>query len=252
MAKKKKVIKNKKKPVKAKKSKQQKKALKKRLKTKAKLAEKPVQAMPTGRQAILPLPFPIVDPEKLLKKLMEKASERGFVTEAEILHALPNFEDDISALENVMTALEKRGIEIVDQEVASVWEQNKAPVVDDTKPAAKGAAPRRATRAKAARPAKTPAKKLSAKDKIVAAKNEIFLGEVEDYFAKIGVIALTLKSPIAVGNGLRVRGHTTDLKQKVDSMQIEHQAIQSAVKGDSVGIKVTDRCRKGDKVFRVL
>lgn len=63
----------------------------------------------------------------VLKKLVEIASERGFVTEAELMHALPNFEDDVVALERVMDELEKRGIEIVDQEVASVWEQNKKP-----------------------------------------------------------------------------------------------------------------------------
>ncbi len=62
---------------------------------------------------------------KFLKKLMEKGIERGFVTEAELLHALPQFEDDLQALEKVMDDLDKRGIEIVDQEVASVWEQNK-------------------------------------------------------------------------------------------------------------------------------
>jgi len=62
---------------------------------------------------------------KVLKHLMEKAGERGFVTEAELLHALPHFEDDLAKLEQVMNELEKRGIEIVDQEVASVWEQNK-------------------------------------------------------------------------------------------------------------------------------
>ena len=65
------------------------------------------------------------DQEKLLAKLMEKAAERSFVTEAEILHAMPHFEDDITGLEKVMDALEKRGIEVVEQEVASVWEQNK-------------------------------------------------------------------------------------------------------------------------------
>ena len=81
----------------------------------------------------------MVDTEKLLKKLMEKASERGFVTEAEILHALPYFEENISELEKVMDALEKRGIEIVDQEVASVWEQNKpAPEADPNEKPGKG------------------------------------------------------------------------------------------------------------------
>ncbi len=81
-----------------------------------------------------------IDTEKLLQKLMFKASERGFVTEAEILHTLPNFEDDIPALEKVMDALEKRGIEVVDQEVASVWEQNKPAADQPEEPkGAKGA-----------------------------------------------------------------------------------------------------------------
>lgn len=65
--------------------------------------------------------------EQALKNLLSKGSGRGFVTEAEILHAIPNFENDIVSLEKVMDGLEKRGIEIVDQEVASVWEQGKKP-----------------------------------------------------------------------------------------------------------------------------
>jgi RNA polymerase primary sigma factor len=66
-----------------------------------------------------------VDTTKALAKLFEKGAERSFVTEAELLHAVPYFENDINALERVMDDLEKRGIEIVDQEVASIWEQNK-------------------------------------------------------------------------------------------------------------------------------
>ncbi len=109
------------------------KKAKKALKKVAKKALKPgVQAMPAGRQAVLPKSA--VDTEKLLKQLMEKAAERNFVTEAEILHALPHFEDDISSLEKIMDALDKRGIEVVDQEVASVWEQNKPKTPSEEKP----------------------------------------------------------------------------------------------------------------------
>ena len=83
------------------------------------------------------VPAPEITPEqsaKLLAELMEKGAERGFATEAELLHAMPNFEDDLGAMEKVMEDLEKRGIEIVDQEVASVWEQNKPPEPKEEKP----------------------------------------------------------------------------------------------------------------------
>lgn len=88
---------------------------------------KRLKAKAAKQSAVLPVAA-AVDTEKLLKRLMEKAAERGFATEAEILQAVPHFEDNIPELEAVMDALEKRGIEIVDQEVASVWEQNKPPV----------------------------------------------------------------------------------------------------------------------------
>lgn len=107
-----------------------KKAFKKRVSQKkkvVKLAKKKFVRIKAGlKQAVLPFPSqPVITDPKLLEKLMEKAAERGFATEAEIIHALPQFEDDIFQLEQVMAALEKRGIEIIDQEEASVWEQNK-------------------------------------------------------------------------------------------------------------------------------
>jgi len=79
----------------------------------------------------------------------------------------------------------------------------------------------------------------------------VFLGEVEDYFSKVGVIALTLKRSLSVGDTMRVKGHTTDITQKVESMQIEHQIVQTASEKDAVGIKVVDRARKGDAVYKL-
>ena len=140
MAKKKQGKKFRKKAAKAAKRRLAKKSGKKRAKV-ALGKQKNRKALPAGRQAVLPLPASpavVLDTEKLLKKLMEKALERGFVTEAEILHTLPYFEDDIQGLEKVMDALEKRGIEIVEQEVASVWEQNKAPEVELNEKSGKG------------------------------------------------------------------------------------------------------------------
>ncbi len=73
-----------------------------------------------------------LDIERALESLLGKGRSRGFVTEAEILHTLPTIEDNLAGLEQVMSRLEERGIEIVDQEVASVWEQAKPK--DETAP----------------------------------------------------------------------------------------------------------------------
>ncbi len=81
---------------------------------------------------------------------------------------------------------------------------------------------------------------------------ETEIGVVSDYFAKIGVAGIEIESgELKVGDTIRVLGHTTDFTLKVESMQIEHETVESAGPGDSVGIKVSDRCRKGDKVFLV-
>ena len=80
---------------------------------------------------------------------------------------------------------------------------------------------------------------------------EKFLGKVEDYFGKTSVIALKVKEPLALGDVIHVLGHTTDYTQEVKSMQINHDPVKAAKKGDSIGIKASDKSRKGDNVYRV-
>lgn len=77
------------------------------------------------------------------------------------------------------------------------------------------------------------------------------IGQVTDYFAKIGVAGIDLTGSLRVGDTIRIRGHTTDVEQAVESMQIEHEQVEEAGPGDKVGIKVSDRCRNGDYVYRV-
>ena len=77
------------------------------------------------------------------------------------------------------------------------------------------------------------------------------IGRVEDYFAKVGVVSLRLGGPLEVGARIRIRGHTTDFSQQVESMQIEHEAVDGARSGAEVGIKVGERCRKGDHIFKL-
>jgi translation elongation factor EF-1alpha len=78
------------------------------------------------------------------------------------------------------------------------------------------------------------------------------IGRVRDYFARIGVIGIDLTGKLKVGDTIHVQGHTTDITQLVESMQIEHESVQEAGPGDSVGIKIPDRCRAGDRVYRVI
>jgi len=81
---------------------------------------------------------------------------------------------------------------------------------------------------------------------------EVLIGKVTDYFAKIGVAALEINNgELHLGDTIHFIGHTTDFEHKINSMQIEHQAVDSAKTGDGIGIKVKDRVRHGDKVYKV-
>ena len=77
------------------------------------------------------------------------------------------------------------------------------------------------------------------------------IGRVSDYFARIGVAGIDLTGKLRVGDTIHVKGHTTDLEQVVESMQVEHDQVEEAGPGDKIGIKMQDRCRGGDHVYRV-
>jgi len=82
-------------------------------------------------------------------------------------------------------------------------------------------------------------------------KKEKEIGKVFSYFSKIGVAAIKLTGPLKKGDTIHIKGHTTDFKQKVASMQIENDVVESAKKGDDIGIKLKDRVRPNDKVYKV-
>ncbi len=77
------------------------------------------------------------------------------------------------------------------------------------------------------------------------------VGVVKDYFAKIGVAGIDLEGTLRAGDTIHIKGHTTDLEQTVESLQIEHEQVEEAKAGDAIGIKVQDRCRGGDVVYKV-
>lgn len=77
------------------------------------------------------------------------------------------------------------------------------------------------------------------------------IGTVSSYFSKVGVAAIKLSGPLKIGEKIQIKGHTTDFETKVKSMQIENEKVESAKKGNHIGIKVPERVRPNDKVFLI-
>ena len=77
------------------------------------------------------------------------------------------------------------------------------------------------------------------------------VGEVTHYFTKISVAVIEVSSPLKVGNQIAIKGMTTNFEQTIDSMQVEGENIEEANPGDDIGMKVADRVRKGDIVYRL-
>jgi len=79
------------------------------------------------------------------------------------------------------------------------------------------------------------------------------IGFVSNYFSKISVATVEITDgTVSVGDTLHFLGHTTDFESRVDSMQIEHKSVTEAKKGDSVGVKVFEKVRRGDKVYKIV
>ena len=78
------------------------------------------------------------------------------------------------------------------------------------------------------------------------------IGYVSKYFGQISVAAIEITAgKLSVGDTIHIKGHTTDLKEEVKSIHIEHDAVESAKKGDSIGVQVSDKTRRKDKVFKL-
>lgn len=71
------------------------------------------------------------------------------------------------------------------------------------------------------------------------------------YYTHISVAVVELSAPLEVGDEIAVKGTTTDFTQKVDSMEIEHEKVDRAEAGESIGLKVIDHAREGDIVYRL-
>jgi len=79
---------------------------------------------------------------------------------------------------------------------------------------------------------------------------EELIGEVIHFFSHVPAAVLRLAAELKLGDTIHIVGHTTDFVQVVESMQIEHEEVESAGPGDDVALQVIDKVREGDQVFK--
>lgn len=78
------------------------------------------------------------------------------------------------------------------------------------------------------------------------------VGKVTHYFGHISVAAIEITDgTLKVGDTINIKGHTSDFQQEVESMQVEHNSVQEAKKGDTIGLKVIERAHQNDVVYKV-
>jgi len=80
---------------------------------------------------------------------------------------------------------------------------------------------------------------------------EKIIGKIIHYYGKINVGIIELADELKVGDKIHIKGSATDFEQTVDSMQVEHQDIEQAKIGDSIGLKLSNKAKEGDQVFKV-
>jgi putative protease len=82
------------------------------------------------------------------------------------------------------------------------------------------------------------------------AEGKTEIGRVTNFYSKISVAVIRLTAPLSIGDKILFKGQNTNFEQIAESMQIEHKAVQRAEAGQSVGLKVKERVRPGDVVYK--
>jgi len=80
---------------------------------------------------------------------------------------------------------------------------------------------------------------------------EVEIGKVSDFFARPVVAGIELTASLKQGDRIHITGHTTDIEMTIESMQVANVGVKEAKAGDAVGVKVSDRVRRGDTVYKV-
>ncbi len=80
---------------------------------------------------------------------------------------------------------------------------------------------------------------------------EEVVGKVTDFFAHPVVAGIELTATLKLGDKIHIKGHTTDIEMIVDSMQIDNVDVKEAKAGNAIGVKVTERVRREDIIYKV-
>jgi len=88
---------------------------------------------------------------------------------------------------------------------------------------------------------------------MVEEKKEELIGQITHYFGKIKVAIVEItKKDLKAGDTIHIKGSSTDFEQPVKSMQVEHEQVDKAKKGDIIGLKIKDKAREGDEVYKII
>lgn len=102
-------------------------------------------------------------------------------------------------------------------------------------------------------PLKRPAKKPLLKKPITRPRGkgkEKIVGVIIHYFPKVRAAVIKLKTSLAAGETIRIKGYTTDFKQKAASLQVDHVTVEAAKKGQEIGLLVDSRVREHDIAYK--
>mgnify|MGYP001082690616 CR=1 FL=1 len=87
---------------------------------------------------------------------------------------------------------------------------------------------------------------------MVEGEEKKLVGKISHYYGKIGVAVVEVEDEIDVGDTISIEGAVTNFRQTVDSMEIEHKQIKKAKKGDSIGLRVAEKVRENDNVYKII
>lgn len=83
-------------------------------------------------------------------------------------------------------------------------------------------------------------------------RQEKLIGKIAHYYGNINVGVIELSDALSVGETIHIKGSSTDCEQKVESMQIEHESVEKAEAGQAIGLKVIEKVREGDQVYKII